>query len=252
MGKNEESVRDFFDDHAPEYKSKYERKNRFYEYFFYERLEKATQGIDFSGKRILDIGAGTGPLYDFLASKGIADFESYDATDLSSGMLEKSNIPPENRKVGEFLDLEIEGRYDLIFMLGVSTYLEPVSMKEHVAKISKSLAPDGMFIVTFTNRKSLDIQIRNLLSPIIRLFAGKNRIIAQSFETWFYSRRKAQEILATEFEIINVKGLNHTFFPFSRVLPGISILLAKKLSLLRENGLKFWLSSDLIFLTRKD
>ena len=247
MGKNEESIREFFDGHAVEYRSKYTRKEQFYEYFFYERLDRATSGISFSDKKILDIGAGTGPLYDYLTDKGFSDFKRYDATDLSGGMLAQSKIPQEHQYVGDFLELKFEQTYDFVFMLGVSTYLTPENMQEHVQKIKKILAPGGTFIVTFTNKRSLDIQLRSILSPIVRLFASRNRIIAQEFNTWFYSMSEAKKILEADFELAEIRGLNHTFFPFSRIFQRASISLAKRISKLGEKKLKYWLSSDLLF-----
>lgn len=252
MDKNEESIRDFFDGHAPEYKTKYTSKQRFYEYFFYERLESATSGLDFSNKKVLDIGAGTGPLYDYLLDRGINNFERYDATDLSSGMLAQSKIDQDHQFVGDFMELQLDHQYDLIFMLGVSTYLTPENMREHVQKIRKVLAPGGVFIVTFTHKRSLDIQLRSLITPIAKLFAKKNRIIAQNFKTWFYTLDDAKKILESELSLNSIKGLNHTFFPLSRILPGPSIFIAKRISQLRERKFKFWLSSDLLFSATKN
>lgn len=241
------SVRDFFDGHAPDYKKKYGRKDKFYEYFFFERLEKATASIDFKGKRILDIGAGTGPLYDYLIDNDLNTFESYEATDISKGMLDQSNVPEGNRYPGDFLEIDFKGNYDLIFMLGVSTYLSEQQMKIYVDKIKSLLAPNGCFIVTFTHLNSLDIRIRQLLTPIARLFAKDDKVISQSFETKFYSNGKSQKLFSNDFKIERVDGLNHTIFPVSRIAPSLSIRIARLISKLRESFLKRFLSSDLLF-----
>ena len=73
--KQQEQVKDFFDGHAPNYKQKYTKQDTYYDYFFYERLAAATQNISFAQKSILDIGTGTGALYDYLCQIEPADFE---------------------------------------------------------------------------------------------------------------------------------------------------------------------------------
>lgn len=241
------SVRDFFDGHAPDYKKKYGRKDKFYEYFFFERLEKASDSIDFKGMRILDIGAGTGPLYDYLVDNNLNTFESYEATDISKGMLDQSNVPDENRYPGDFLEIDFKGNYDLIYMLGVSTYLSEQQMEIYVDKIRSLLAPHGCFVVTFTHLNSLDIRIRQLLTPIARLFAKDDKVISQSFKTKFYSDRRSRKFFANNFEIERVDGLNHTIFPISRIAPFVSIRIARLISKLREGILKRFLSSDLLY-----
>lgn len=241
------SVRDFFDGHASDYKKKYGRKDKFYEYFFFERLEKATSSIDFQDKWILDIGAGTGPLYDYLVEKNLNTFRSYEATDISKGMLDQSNIPNENRYPGDFLEIDFKGKYDLIFMLGVSTYLSEQQMEVYVNKVQSLLVPGGSFIVTFTHLNSLDIRIRQLLTPAVRLFAKDDKVISQSFKTKFYSHRKSKALFMQDFKIDTVEGLNHTVFPISRIAPSLSIRIARLISKLRESFFKRFLSSDLLY-----
>ncbi|SNT01794.1 Methyltransferase domain-containing protein [Ekhidna lutea] len=241
-----ESVRDFFDGHASEYKKKYEKKNIFYEYFFYERLAKATDGVEFTGKSILDVGAGTGPLYDYLQTKKWNDFTKYTATDISSEMLKKSHIPEEQQLAGDFLKLKFEEKYDLIYMLGVTTYLRKDQMQQYLSKISSLLNEEGLFIVSFTNKNSLDILIRRLVRPFVRLFAGKNRVLSQDFTSSYYSKKECINLIEDQFNTREIIGLNHTFFPLSRIVPGVSIKIATAISKLRMKTLKRFFSSDLL------
>lgn len=245
------TVREFFDGHAPDYKKKYGRKDKFYEYFFFERLKKSIDSIDFQNKRILDIGAGTGPLYDYLVDTGNNTFSAYHATDISQGMLNQSNIPYNDQYPGDFLNIDFESKYDLIYMLGVSTYLSEDQMAVYIDKIQNLLVEGGIFIVTFTHLNSLDIRIRQILTPIARIFANKDKVISQAFLTKFYGFKRSKELLKKNFEIRGVEGLNHTVFPFSRIAPSLSIKIAKQVAYLQESFFKRFLSSDLLFKVKK-
>ncbi|MCP4456747.1 MAG: methyltransferase [Cytophagales bacterium] len=245
------SVKKFFDGHATEYQEKYSRKNKFYEYFFFERLEKATESFDLEGKSILDIGAGTGPLYDFLLLEGKHTFSTYTATDLSDGMLEQSNIPTENRIAGDFTQMHFNQKFDFIYMLGVSTYLSLDILQKHLEKIESMLVPNGVFIVTFTNKNGLDTIIRTALGPLRKLVAGRNRVMSQEFSTWYYSKNEIEALIPKGMAIKKITGLNHTIFPLSRIFPRLSIFLAKKIFGETSGRLNRFLSSDLLVFVKK-
>lgn len=244
------SVATFFDNHSSTYSSKYGDNTKFYTYFFYERLNKSTQGFEFHNSRILDVGSGTGALYDYLLEKRHS-IKEFVATDISTGMLEESNVPPKNKYIGELQDVQFDGKtFDYVFMLGVTTYLSPENTKQQLKKISNLLDEDGILIITYTNKHSIDIIIRNLLSPIARFFSSKNRIISQSFSTFYYGP-EFKKLLPKNLELIQKFGLNHTVFPFSRLLPGLSVWLARKIHVLKESKIKYFLSSDILIVCKK-
>ena len=237
--------KEFFDGHAEEYKTKYSGENKFYAYFFYERLASATAEIDFDGKTLLDVGSGTGPLYDYLISQK-KEFETFIATDISKNMLDQSAIPAQDRFAGDFMTISFKQTFDLVFMLGVTTYLTPENLRSYFEKIASLMNPGAKFIVTFTHRTSLDLTIRAILSPIRKLVARKNRIYAQQFPTTYYSLAEAASVLNEHFVIQKVEGLNHTIFPFSRLIIGPSIVLARRIHKRKNSWFKRWLSSDLL------
>ncbi len=245
------SVKEFFDGHASEYQKKYSGKNKFYEYFFFERLEKATQGLDFENKNILDIGAGTGSLYDFLSLEDKENFSTYVATDLSDGMLAQSKIPTKNRLIGDFTQMDVHGKFDYIFMLGVSTYLSSDNFQKHIEKIATLLVPDALFIVTFTNKHGLDTLIRRAFSPFRKMLAGKNRVMSQEFRTHYYSKKEVEILIPKGMRIKKFIGLNHTFLPMSRILPALSVFFAKKIFANTRGRLHRFLSSDLLVIVEK-
>ena len=76
-------------------------------YFNNQRLKVACSSINnFKNSSVLDLGAGTGFLYDHLKEKGF-NTDLYLGVDISSKMLEKSNIPKESRVVAN-ITLETE------------------------------------------------------------------------------------------------------------------------------------------------
>lgn len=244
---NQADVRAFFNAHSKDYKVKYDKKNVFYEYFFYERLASATEGLPLDKKTILDVGAGTGPLYTYLLQKGV-NLPNYYATDISEDMLGQSDIPEEKCFVGDLESVSIDKSFDYVFMLGVTTYMNEATIGKVFEKIQHLLKPGGQLVVTFTNRKSLDIRLRSFLKPLAKLFSRKDTILNQGFETWYYSEAEVGELLPRNMKAKRKIGLNHTFFPFSRLLPGLSVSLAKKI-----HGIKWSaFSSDLLFFFTKE
>lgn len=247
----EQQVRDFFDKHAPAYKTKYGRTDTFYEYFFYERLHAATKEINFAKKRVLDIGAGTGSLYDFLQMN--ADVQEYTAVDISAGMMSQSNIPRQQQLVGRCYELDYPcDEYDLIYLLGVTTYFDPKECKRVFDFIQSKLSTGGMAILTFTNTAGLDIKLRKLSSYPAKLLKGSEKVMAQDFKTYTYTLKEVQQMLPEGLEKRRLIYLNHTIFPFGKILPGPSVAVAKRIAKRLSNGpLLSSLSSDfLIFLSK--
>lgn len=247
MSKQEKMVQNFFNSNAIEYKEKYSRKNKFYEYFFYERLEEVTKNIDFNNKNILDIGHGTGGLYDFISDR--YEVPNFFATDISCDMLKQSNLKEENRFCGNCYDANFPvKKFDYIFMLGVSTYIELEELNKIFESVHNSLADDGVFIITFTNRKSISNIMRGKLSFLTKLVSKKDKISAQPFKEYGYSVDESKKITQELFSTQKVSFLNHTFFPFSRIFPLLSIKFAKYLK--KRNINREYLSSDFILFLR--
>jgi len=185
-------IKFFFDKLSPTYAQKYSPRHPYLHYFFSQRLHLATKGLDLRGKTILDIGAGTGALYDLLKKKDIA-FDYY-ACDISEGMLDNSSIPEEQRFVGEApqIDWPVEA-FDYIFALGLTTYLSAEQMEEHLDFIARKLRPGGRAVISFTNGHSVEIRLRRWLRPLVRrLFKRPGQVITQTFPTRAYGLKEAK------------------------------------------------------------
>jgi SAM-dependent methyltransferase len=246
---HEEAAR-FFDSVSGTYKDKYKDRSPFHRYFFNERLEKATRGLDLTNADVLDIGSGTGDLYDHLVQRfpGMR----FHATDVSAGMLSQSAVPAERKYTGHAYDHPFAVRaFDAIFMLGVTTYLTPEELEKNLAFIARSLKPDGTAIITFTNSHALDTWTRALARGPMALFGKKGNVLSSGLELWMYGNSQVRSIIGKHFELERVDVLNHTVFPFNLLLPGLSLGIARRLAKARGCPAWLrWLSSDLLVRAR--
>lgn len=243
---NSEKAGKFFNSISDTYKSKYSPENVFHYYFFTERLEKATKNLSLKNKKILDIGAGTGDLYDYLVSKEPS--VDYYATDIAEGMLQHSNIPKERRYLGNANSLNVpHNDFDCVFMLGVSTYLNEKEIKEYLEFINKKVSNQNSdVIITFTNKYSFDNFFRTLFKPLIALLPGKRSVLSQKILIKKYTFKEVENLLSNEFKITNVEWLNHTVFPFNLLFKKWSVALAWKLDKLKNPKFLSLFSSDFI------
>lgn len=250
--RQQQKVKNFFNDISPEYQKKYSPQNSFLHYFFQQRIHEATSSFSFEQKSILDIGAGTGALYQFL-KKDNPDLQ-YFATDIAGKMLEESMIPENQYFVGDVSDFPFpEKKFDFIFLLGVTTYFDQKELEKHLTFIQNHLAEDGNAILSFTNRSSLDFRIRQVVGFFTRFIKLKKNVIGQDFEIFAYSPSEANKNLSSKFSIQQQIFLNQTFPPFNRLFSKASISLAhffkKNIS---SPTLLSWLSSDFLVFIKSE
>ena len=101
------------------------------------------------GRRVLELGIGTGRIALPLAERGIKMY----GVDASLAMVEKlrgkpggADIPVE---IGNFANLKIGGRFSLIYVV-FSTFFGILSQEEQVrcfTRVAKRLTPDGVFVI---------------------------------------------------------------------------------------------------------
>ncbi len=246
MAAQHEHAARFFDSVSGTYKDKYKDRSAFHHYFFNERLEKATRGLDLSGADVLDIGSGTGDLYDHLIERfpGMR----FHATDVSAGMLAQSAVPEGRKYVGHAYAHTFPVRsFDVVFMLGVTTYLSPEELEKNLAFIARSLKPGGKVIITFTNSHSLDTWNRVLARIPLRVLGKKGTVLSSGLKVWLHSSREIKALMGRHFAYERLDALNHTVFPFNVLLPGLSLRLARRLAQVQGSPAWLrWLSSDLL------
>lgn len=236
----------FFDRLAPEYAERYAGKDLFHDHFFLERMVGAVHGLDLSDRDVLDIGSGTGDLYAHLITR-FPDMR-FLATDISAAMLARSKVPASQRFLGHAYDHDPgKRRFDAIFMLGVSTYMDRQELERNLVFAARHLAPGGTFTATFTNKHSLDSWIRAVARWPLRLFGHGRHVLTSGLPIHSYGFREMRSIMEEHFKIKHLDLLNHTVFPMNRLLPAMSVRLARDLS--GRAGTAAWLrflSSDVM------
>jgi ubiquinone/menaquinone biosynthesis C-methylase UbiE len=220
-------VASYFDQISSGYPDRYGDRNPFHNYFFRQRLKAATNSFAFDGRSVLDIGAGTGALYDEL----IQHFPNVDyfACDISSQMLAQSSIPADRAFVGRASDIQFpREHFDFIYSLGVTTYQDPAELADDWRFIGDHLAPGGTAGVSFTNRASIDHALRTamrVVKPIV-----KRGVFGQSFATFAYKLTEVEELArSVGLRVTRAVFLNQTISPFNTLLPKPSVALAKML-----------------------
>lgn len=250
MTDQKHDVGGYFNRIAKNYTKKYSGDDAFLHYFFNERLAEATRGIDIKGKKILDIGAGTGNLYDHLLLID-ADIDYY-AVDIAEDMLLQSNIPSDRRFVGQADELELPSTdFDLVYLLGVTTYFDDARFLEILDWIVDNLAVDGRAVITFTNKSSGDWRSRKMLKTVAKRILPKSYVLAQSFQIFPRSIREVKEMTGSAFEIEEIRWLNHTVFPLNQLLKRPSVSVARRIHNLRRDGVMKLLSSDFLVVLRR-
>ncbi len=251
MSLQEKKVSQFFDSISRDYAGRYSSSDAYYRYYFNQRLKAATEGFDFEGKTILDIGAGTGQLYDFITKKTSA-FQ-YHACDISPAMLDKSAIPKSYRFIGTVFEFPFtQQKFDFVFMLGVTTYINKPEFKKMLALLENKINRKGFLVISFTNRNSWDYKIRQGIQFFAKNKFFRKKTIGQTFKSEGYKYSEVEKLMSARFKIKKLVWLNQTFFPLNRLFPRPSVFVAKilKRNALFSKLLPFLSDDFLVFLER--
>lgn len=218
-------VSTYFDRISSGYSDRYGDRDAYRSYFFRQRLKAATDHFVFDGKRVLDIGAGTGALYGELIRR--SPTVDYFACDISPQMLAHSAIPADRAFVGRVSEIAFpRDSFDFIYSLGVTTYQDPDELAANWRFIGDRLASGGTAVVSFTNRAAIDHAARTAMriaKPIV-----KSGVFGQSFATFAYRPAEVADMArAVGLRIVRVAFLNQTVSPFNTLLPKPSVALAQ-------------------------
>jgi SAM-dependent methyltransferase len=172
-------------------------------YEFYGRLSEELRWL-FDGRqfsRVLDIGCGTGALYEPM---GFERADKYTGVDFSPSMLKVFEVShPSVRLVcqsgDEYCDDET---YDLIFANGVIQFFDARMMDRFLSNASRMLDPSGMIVLGLVPWRVLrwqyrvgDLACERGIPLWRRLAAYGRRLIRDDMPFWFTRReiRRAVE-----------------------------------------------------------
>lgn len=122
--------------------------------------------------KVLDVGCGTGRLYDFLKPKEV----SYLGIDHNSHLLDlaRKNFPEGHFQLDDLMSLDLkEEAFDNIFCIAAFHHIPTAAMRKKVlVDLHKALKPDGIFILTVWNLfqfKYLTCVLKSFLKSIFTI-----------------------------------------------------------------------------------
>ena len=248
---DQKAIKELFDALSGSYNDRKTSKNPFLSYFNAQRLRLSAAVLPDSPSSVLDIGAGTGFLYDYLLEAGL-DTSSYLALDLSSKMLEQSSIPINQRLVGSLSTLQenkIKG-FDFIFCLGLTTYLSDADMDMLTKLCMSKLKGKGQVLISFTNRSSLNYYSRIVIKRIIPKRFVKDKVLGLKPQRAERPIEACDLMIDSGFKIDALYYLNQTIFPFNWLFPKLSVRFASWVKDHKSPRLKWW-SSDVLIIASK-
>jgi SAM-dependent methyltransferase len=219
---------------------------------FRERLRLATAAVNLHGKKVLDIGAGTGALFDYLAQKRIAC--EYFACDLSASMLAQSHIPAHRRFAGQAhrIDWPVD-RFDCIFLLGVSNYMTQKELSRTFRFIASRLVPGGKAVMTFANKASIDWQARRWLGPLLRRAGYHRGVLGKGLSITACRKNDLDKLIPGNLQILQSLYFNPVLPPLERLFPQEWVRIARRLQASRpEARWKAWISADFMAFISKE
>lgn len=167
---DEQSIKSFWNSHpcgesfvggAERYRQDYEAFFRAYDQFRYRKeahILDCLDGIDFEGKRTLEIGLGQGADAEQLVKRGAI----WSGLDLTPESVERvrtrfsiRHLPYEELKQGSVLDIPYpDGYFDVVFSHGVLHHVPEVTKAQR--EIRRVLKPQGELITMLYARNSLN------------------------------------------------------------------------------------------------
>lgn len=251
--REQNDIKILFDSLASSYAGRKEKSNYFLSYFNAQRLSVSVRNLRKEQVySLLDLGAGTGFLYDYLKGKGF-DLSKYLALDISDQMLKQSNIPESQRLIGSVSNIELQKfrTFDCIYCLGLTTYLREGEIQDLLGNVKSLLKPEGKFVVTFTNRSSLDFWLLTFLRKVIPSFLLRNKVLGLDSIYASDPNTLKTKLQQSGLHMESLYYLNQTVFPFNRIFPRLSVRIANRVKDLSSGRLKYW-SSDFLIIASKD
>lgn len=248
-------VVDAFDKRAQTYCERYSRDST-EAHSFNIRRQRVYELLDsYNRGKVLDIGCGPGIMVDHLINKGFEFF----GVDISREMINEckrkfGHIKSAHFSVGNIEKLQFSDSYfDVVVNMGVVEYLD--DDKPAVEEMARVLKPGGIVIITLPNKLSpyrvwdRILLFRSTKNLVRRIIQRKRQVVTnrEYTEVAYCNLLASYRLKVTDIVYYN---FNLLFFPLDRLLPGLAVLISRKLEFLCQSKFR-WLGTGFIVKAEK-
>lgn len=191
-------------------------------------------GLNFSGKKILDLGCGTGTYTRLMAEQGAALVIGVDKI-LGNVKLARQINSASNIKFicADIEDWKIQDQFNFIFLRATIYYLK-TDLEEIISNIVVMLAPGGDLFITFMNSNPRAVLINTIKKCAAYVPEVFHPFVRSLFTTIYYCLVSLVDQRKPNWKVIKNK-MNTIFFPLkhlidpsaaSRILSGHGLIIA--------------------------
>ena len=196
-----------------------------------DRVEEFLVNHTRPGQSVLDVGCGTGPMVDFLCSRGM----QYCGLDVAQGMLDSIARQFRNTPYWEKIKLQIGSSenipyagnsFDLFVGMGLLEYLDDMSPTFN--EIARVVKPGGLVVLTIPNLISLNRFVMRNSGFISALYGSWKKLMRGKQQTTkgIVHRELAPSALDSHMKHVGFDCIGKAFYdyklicyPFSRLFP---------------------------------
>lgn len=208
------------------------------------------------GGKVLDVGCGPGITVDYFVDKGFEFF----GVDISKEMINRckekfGHVQNTHFSVGSIEKLDFPNSFfDVVICMGVVEYTEDDSIA--VKEMTRVTKQGGIIIITLPNklspfhtwnRSTCNKFARNFLKKIVGRKTEEALIHREYKEADYIRLLSSYALKVTDIVYYDFKIL---IYPLDRLLPGLTVLISRKLEFLCRSKLR-WLGTGFIVKTEK-
>lgn len=224
-----------------------------------DRVEELLISYIHPGQRVLDVGCGTGPMVDFLCSRGLR----YCGLDVAQSMLDSIAQRFRNTSYREMIELQVgsaekipypDSSFDLYVGMGLLEYLP--DMQPTFNEITRVLKAEGLAILTIPNLISLNRFVMRNTGFITAFHHLVKRLMGAepAAQQHLVHKELAPSALDESMARMGFESVSRAFYdyklicyPFSRLFPDFAYAINRRV----ENKAPYFLANGYIGLYKK-
>lgn len=218
MPTHTEQVTAFFNQLASDYGRRYTQRYPYLAFHFRERMRWVLDTLAVDQRALLDVGCGTGALYDEIVRRGLT--VDYYGLDPARAMLDAGHIPPERRRACRLEEAALApASVDVIIGLGLTTYQSREELRQWLREAARVLRGGGQLALSFTHAGSLEVRWRRRLKNLWRRRSKSSTVLTAPFPTQAYRPEDLADLLPSHLHQRQLYWLPasipflHHFFP---------------------------------------